>query len=89
MIYKKELVKKLAEKLETSQKKASEIMDVTLGCITEAAVKDGVSLLNFGTIKAVKRSARNYRNPQTGETIKVKAHKTLVFKPCKQLKNFK
>jgi DNA-binding protein HU-beta len=40
----------------------------------------------FGTFRVTKRGARNGRNPQTGEAIKIKASKSLRFKPSAQLK---
>jgi DNA-binding protein HU-beta len=33
------------------------------------------------------RKARKGRNPQTGQEIKIKASKTVGFKPAKELKN--
>ena len=49
--------------------------------------KDGkVTLTGFGTFKVVKRGARNGRNPQTGEPIKIKASKKVKFIPGKALK---
>lgn len=40
----------------------------------------------FGTFTVSKRKARMGRNPQTGEQIKIKASKSLRFKPSAQLK---
>jgi DNA-binding protein HU-beta len=40
----------------------------------------------FGTWTVRKRKARTGRNPQTGETIKIAASKTVGFKPSTQLK---
>ena len=40
----------------------------------------------FGTFIASKRGARIGRNPRTGEAIKVRASKSLRFKPSLQLK---
>ncbi|MFC1610977.1 HU family DNA-binding protein [Myxococcota bacterium] len=41
----------------------------------------------FGTWTVRNRKARNGRNPQTGETIKIQASKTVGFKPSLHLKN--
>ena len=43
--------------------------------------KKGVQLIGFGSFNVTKRKARKGRNPQTGETIKIKASKTVKFKP--------
>ena len=40
----------------------------------------------FGTWTVRKRKARTGRNPQTGESIKIAASKTVGFKPATQLK---
>ena len=40
----------------------------------------------FGTFVTTKRGARVGRNPRTGEAIKIKASKSLRFKPSTQLK---
>ena len=40
----------------------------------------------FGTFVTSKRAARMGRNPRTGEAIKIKASRSLRFKPSKQLK---
>ena len=44
-----------------------------------------VTLVGFGTFCVSKRKARDGRNPQTGETIRIKAKKSVRFKPGKQL----
>jgi DNA-binding protein HU-beta len=41
--------------------------------------------VGFGTFSQSKRKARTGRNPQTGETIKIKARKAVRFKAGKQL----
>jgi DNA-binding protein HU-beta len=49
--------------------------------------KEGkVTLTGFGTFAKSRRKARNGRNPQTGETIKIKAHNVVTFKAGKKLK---
>jgi len=40
----------------------------------------------FGTFRISKRGARMGRNPKTGAAIKIKASKSLRFKPAAQLK---
>jgi len=43
--------------------------------------KKGVQLVGFGSFTVAKRKARKGRNPQTGEQIKIKASKSVKFKP--------
>ena len=40
---------------------------------------DDVAITGFGKFSVVKRSARTGRNPQTGETVKIKASKAPKF----------
>ena len=40
----------------------------------------------FGTFATSKRGARIGRNPRTGEAIKIKASRSLRFRPASQLK---
>jgi len=50
--------------------------------------KDGkVTLVGFGTFSKVRRKGRKGRNPQTGETIKIKASNAVKFKAGKALKD--
>ena len=46
-----------------------------------------LSVTGLGTFKVAKRGARTGRNPQTGEAIKVKASKTVRFKPTPVFKS--
>ena len=46
-----------------------------------------VQLIGFGTFSIAKRAARIGVNPQTGEKLKIKASKTVKFKPGTKLKS--
>jgi DNA-binding protein HU-beta len=48
---------------------------------------DKLTLTGFGTFEAKVREARDCKNPQTGETVHVAAHKVPHFKPGKGLKD--
>ena len=54
----------------------------------DAGIKKGdkVSLVGFGTFSTVKRAAREGRNPQTNQKIKIPAATIPKFKPGKKLK---
>ena len=55
--------------------------------ISKTIKKDGrFSYPGFGTWTVRQRKARKGRNPQTGAEIKIKASKTVGFKPAKELK---
>lgn len=51
------------------------------------SLKDGnrVSLVGFGSWSVSKREARDGRNPQTGDTIKIKAKNVVKFKAGAEL----
>ena len=57
--------------------------------VVKMALKKGddVTLVGFGTFSVRKRAAREGRNPQTGDTIKIKASKNPAFKAGKALKD--
>jgi DNA-binding protein HU-beta len=55
-------------------------VDCIFDNIAKALKKRGdVTSVGFGTIKISKRAARKGRNPQTGETIKIKAQSVPKF----------
>ena len=85
---KAELVAKIAEKAELTQKNSGAALKATLDSIQEALVAgDSVQMIGFGTFKVSERSARTGRNPQTGEEIKIPAAKVPAFKAGKALKD--
>jgi nucleoid DNA-binding protein len=70
-----------------TKKEASEAVNCVLETITKALKKkEEVTLIGFGTFTVRKRKARNGRNPQTGEKIKIKARNVPVFRPGKALR---
>ena len=85
---KTELVAAIAEKAGTSKKDAEKVVNATFDVISEAMAKgDKISLVGFGTFEVRERAAREGRNPQTGEKIKIAACKVPAFKAGKALKD--
>ncbi|MBT8353141.1 MAG: HU family DNA-binding protein [Desulfofustis sp.] len=86
---KTELVEKIAKDTGITKVAAAGAVNSFLGNITkELKKKNGkVTLVGFGTFTKVRRKARKGRNPQTGETIKIKASNSVRFKPGKTLKD--
>jgi len=83
---KNDLIKKVAEVLET-KKDAHAAVDRMIEAITEAlAANYNVTLVGFGTFKAVKRQAKKGRNPKTGEAVDIPAKTVPKFVPGKALK---
>lgn len=83
-----ELIKQMAQNAEITKTAAAAAIESLIGAITETLKKkDGkITLSGFGTFSKSRRKARNGRNPQTGETIKIKASNVVKFKPGKKLK---
>src|SRR5690606_37644366 len=85
---KSELVEAVASATNSSKAEAQANVDAVIDAITDALKKgDKVSLTGFGTFEVRNRAARTARNPQTGETIQVKASKAPAFKAGKGLKH--
>jgi DNA-binding protein HU-beta len=85
---KTELVEAIAKDAKVSKKDAEAVVNAFTANVTKELKKgEKVTLIGFGTFEVGKRSARTGRNPQTGETIKIKAAKTPKFKAGKALKD--
>jgi nucleoid DNA-binding protein len=84
---KQELVKTLGDKFELTNVKAVEIVKFILESITKSLSKNKpFAFVGFGTFAVKKRKARNGRNPQTGESIKIPSRKVIRFAAGKFLK---
>ena len=85
---KTELIAKVAEKSELSKKDAEKAVAAILDTIVSAVAEgDKIQLVGFGTFEVSERAAREGRNPQTGETMKIEASKAPKFKAGKALKD--
>jgi DNA-binding protein HU-beta len=86
-VKKAELVATVAKQNDLPQTQTTAVINSTLVEISRAIKKEGrVSLPDFGTFTVKKRAARKGRNPQTGAEIRIKASKTVGFKPAPALK---
>ncbi len=83
-----ELVSAIAEKSELSKKDAEKALKAFTDVVAEELKKgEQIQLVGFGTFKVSERAAREGRNPQTGETMQIKASKTPKFTAGKALKD--
>lgn len=83
-----ELVASMAEKAELTKVDAEKALKAFIEVVTEEMKNGGkVQLVGFGTFEVSERAARTGRNPQTGETIEIKASKAPKFKAGKALKD--
>ena len=85
---KTELVAAIAEKAELSKKDAEKALTAFTEVVAKELKNGGkVQLVGFGTFEVSERSAREGRNPQTGEPMKIDASKAPKFKAGKALKD--
>ena len=83
-----ELVEAVAKAAGLTKADAGRAIDATLDEIKKALAKgDKIPLVGFGTFAVSKRSAREGRNPRTGETVKIAARNAVTFKAGAALKD--
>lgn len=85
---KTELVAAIAEKAELSKKDAEKALKAFTEVVGEELKKgEKIQVVGFGTFEVSERASREGRNPQTGETMTIKASKSPKFKAGKALKD--
>ena len=85
---KTELVAAVADSADLTKKDAEKAVKAFTDVITKALKKgDKVQLVGFGTFEVSERAAREGRNPQSGEVMKIAASKAPKFKAGKALKD--
>jgi len=84
---KNEIIDAVAGQNDLTKVKAKQIVEQVIGFIGADLKKEGrFSFPDLGTFTVAQRAARQGRNPATGETIKIKASKSVRFKPAPALK---
>ena len=85
---KTELIAAMADQSGLSKKDTEKALKAFTDVVAEELKKDGkVQLVGFGTFEVSKRAAREGRNPQSGEVMKIAASKAPKFKAGKALKD--
>lgn len=85
---KTDLIDAIAAAADLPKASAGRALDAIVDSITDALSKgEPVTLVGFGTFAVKHRAAREGRNPQTGQTIQIKASNVPGFKPGKALKD--
>ena len=83
-----ELVSALAETTGLTKAKAKEVLDAHADLlVSELKTNGSVQLAGIGKLKIGARAERQGRNPSTGETITIKASKTVKFSGGKRFKD--
>ncbi|HGJ5882315.1 HU family DNA-binding protein [Arsenophonus sp.] len=81
---KTELIRKVSAKSGLSKKNAENAVNAFIETVTEALkAGDDVQLIGFGSFQVKQRAARDGRNPQTGETLKIAATNGLSWLKCR------
>ena len=84
---KSEMIEALANETGLSKADVEKVFNGTFNLFKEELSKgNNVAVAGFGTFKVSHRSAREGRNPQTGETIKIEASNSVGFKAGTALK---
>jgi len=85
---KTELIDAMAADAGITKAAAKKALESFLGNV-EGSLKKGnrVSLVGFGSWSVSRRNAREGRNPQTGQTIKIAAKNVVKFKAGTELSN--
>ena len=85
---KAEMISTLAEKNELTKAQAERVFNSVFDMFKDELAKgNDVAVSGFGTFKVAKRAAREGRNPQTNEKIKIPARKAVTFKAGSALKD--
>ena len=83
-----EFVEAVAAKTGFTKADATRAADAVWDVVKEALVNgDKIAIAGFGTFSVGERAAREGRNPQTGETVKIAACKSAKFKAASALKD--
>lgn len=81
-------VQKAAKGTTLSKRDTEEVVDCVFEVLSKSIKKDRrFAYPGFGTFAVRNRKARTGRNPRTGDPIKIKASRTVSFKPAPKLKN--
>lgn len=85
---KRELIETVSSKAEITKKEADAVVNATLDGIIEGLASEGkVIIPGFGSFEVRNKTAREARNPRTGEKIKIAAKRAPAFKPGKAMKD--
>ena len=87
VVTRRELVAYVKDVLGCSRDTALKAVNAVFDGVVKGLQKDKkVQLLGFGTFTVHHRKARKGRNPRTGQEIRIKATKTVTFRPSKVLR---
>ena len=84
----RELIETVASNAQITKKEADAVVNATLDAIIDGLAKEGkVIIPGFGSFEVRNKTAREGRNPRTGEKVKIAAKRAPAFKPGKAMKD--
>ncbi len=84
----KELAQTIHERTGLPKQSAGDIVDAMFDHMRAALISlEPVKLVQFGTFNVREKSARQGRNPRTGETMEICRRHMVSFKPSKALRD--
>ncbi len=84
---KAEIIARIYEKVEFSEKQATDVVEATFEIIKSCLEKgENVKISRFGRFVVRSKNPRGGRNPQTGEEIIINGRRVLTFKASPILK---
>ena len=87
-LMKDDIVNSVVKETDLTKKDAAAAVDAFTKTVQDALKKgNSVGLIGFGTFEVRTRAAREGRNPQTGEPLKIPKKKVPAFKAGKKLKD--
>jgi DNA-binding protein HU-beta len=86
-VNKQDLIDSVSTQLGHSKRDVTNVIETALDELKRAVARgEKVALAGFGVFQRHDRKARTARNPQTGETVQVKATKLPKFRPGAEFK---
>ncbi len=83
---KKDIARRIADRVGIPQSLAQEAVQGVLDDIVDTLVREGrIELRNFGVFEVKQRKARKARNPRTGDKVEVPPKFVVTFKPGKEM----
>lgn len=84
---KAELVEKIAKKAKLTKRESEDALNALVNTIQKGLKKrQDVRIAGLGSFKTQKRAARQGRNPQTGQLMKIPAKTVAKFSPSSKLR---
>ncbi len=87
-LMKADIIDSVAKKADLSKKDAGAAVEAFTSTVQDALKKgNSIGLIGFGSFEVRTRAAREGRNPQTGEPLKIPKKKVPAFKAGKKLRD--